>query len=138
MVLPLPGRLDNTPLFHSNSPEVVLQSGILLSTFPPEGKASKEAHLAHPLSGRIDVFFHHIANASKAASPRTLYLGLLIGSSLETEIRVRVLRAVSYLTRPDAPFAVLPEVSDNSTGKIFAGPGDRVMMDLLRESRQDG
>ncbi|MHC5825713.1 MAG: DUF3370 family protein, partial [Nostoc sp.] len=34
----LPGQLDTVPTFNSNSPELVLKEGILLSTFPPDGK----------------------------------------------------------------------------------------------------
>ncbi|MEO0378360.1 MAG: DUF3370 family protein, partial [Cyanobacteria bacterium P01_A01_bin.17] len=30
----LPGELDSFPVFNSNSPELVLSEGILLSTFP--------------------------------------------------------------------------------------------------------
>lgn len=39
-VRPLPGSLDNVPVFNSNSPELIQTDGILLSTFPPGGKAS--------------------------------------------------------------------------------------------------
>jgi hypothetical protein len=38
------GKLDNVPVFNSNSPELVQTEGILLSTFPPTAKASPEAH----------------------------------------------------------------------------------------------
>lgn len=34
----LPGSLDNVPVFNSNSPELVLREGILLSTFPRKTK----------------------------------------------------------------------------------------------------
>ncbi len=38
-VRPLPGKPDNIPMFNSNSPEWVKKEGILLSTFPTNGKA---------------------------------------------------------------------------------------------------
>jgi hypothetical protein len=44
-VRPLPGKLDIIPTFNSNSPELVTTEGILLSTFPPDGKQVQEAHL---------------------------------------------------------------------------------------------
>jgi hypothetical protein len=131
VVLPLPGHLDETPVFISNSPEIVLQAGILVSTFAPGGKSNPSAHLDYPLSGRFDIFFHHITDIAQAASSKTLFLGLLIGNSSDDEVHLRVLNAVSYLTRNDAPFLVLDAVIDNSDAKTYAGPGDRVMLDLL-------
>jgi len=136
--LPLPGSLGDTPFFNSNSPEIVLRDGILLSTFPGEGKAFPEAHLSYPLSGRIDVFFHHITNASKMGSRNTIYLGLLVGNASNHAVQLQVLKAVSYATRPDAPFKELAQVSDNDDGQIYAGPGDRVALDLLLERKQSG
>lgn len=38
----LPGQLDTVPTFNSNSPELVLKEGILLSTFPPDGKKCQQ------------------------------------------------------------------------------------------------
>jgi hypothetical protein len=59
-VKPLPGKLDTIPIFNSNSPELVESDGILLSTFPPEGKKTPSAHLNYPFQGRFDIFSHHI------------------------------------------------------------------------------
>jgi hypothetical protein len=53
----LPGQLDTVPVFNSNSPELVLKEGILLSTFPSEDKKVPTAHLNFPFQGRFDVFF---------------------------------------------------------------------------------
>jgi hypothetical protein len=39
------------------------------------------------------------------------------------------------LSQPDAPFISLPSLSDNLQSKVFAGPGDRVMNDILRGVR---
>ena len=37
-VRPLPGKLNDVPVFNSNSPEVLNNEGILLSTFPQASK----------------------------------------------------------------------------------------------------
>ncbi|MFM8007967.1 MAG: DUF3370 family protein, partial [Dolichospermum sp.] len=50
-VRPLPGQLDSVPVFNSNSPELVLKEGILLSTFPAAGKKVTSAHLNFPFRG---------------------------------------------------------------------------------------
>lgn len=41
-VRPLPGQLDKIPVFNSNSPELILNEGILLSTFPKTNKNSQK------------------------------------------------------------------------------------------------
>lgn len=135
-VLPLPGSLDNIPVFYSNSPEIVSQSGILLSTFPPVGKAHPEAHLNYPLSGRFDVFFHHVAKKTSIA--QTLYLALLVTNGADQRTHLRIHDAVSYRTIPDSPFKQLDSIIENKRGKIYAGPGDRVGLDLLRNRKQHG
>jgi hypothetical protein len=136
-VLPLPGGLDSVPVFNSNSPEIVLSPGVLLSTFPGEGRANPEAHLNFPLQGRFDVFSHHVTNGSKVG-PRTLYLGLVIGNLSDKRVHVELLNALSFATKPDAPFITLEPVLDNKHGKLFAGPGDRVALDQLRNKKQHG
>ncbi|WP_218081423.1 DUF3370 domain-containing protein [Anthocerotibacter panamensis] len=133
-VRPLPGGLDAVPTFNSNSPEVVQTEGILLSTFPPTGKATPTAHLDFPFNGRFDVFAHHIARPGQDS--RTLYLGLLLFNPGSTPVTVDVLQAASYLTQPDAPFHDLPPVIDNLKGTVWSGPGSRVTLDGLREVRQ--
>lgn len=136
-VRPLPGSLDSVPVFNSNSPEVVQTEGILLSTFPPSGKKATNAHLDFPFQGRFDIFAHHIANAtSSPKNLRTLYLGVLLHNPSTQPVTVDVLQAASYLSQPDAPFIDLPPQAENPLGTIFAGPGDRVMNDILRGRRQ--
>jgi hypothetical protein len=137
VVLPLPGSLDSVPVFNSNSPEIVLQPGVLLSTFPGDGRPNPEAHLNYPLQGKFDVFFHHITNGSKVG-PRTLYLGMLIGNSSDKKVHVQLHSAISYSTKPDSPFVTLDPVLDNKRGKYHAGPGDRVTLDQLRDKKQHG
>jgi hypothetical protein len=136
-VRPLPGQLDTVPTFNSNSPELVLKEGILLSTFPPEGKKVPSAHLNFPFRGRFDVFAHHIARAEPPEDLRSLYLGIILHNPTTQPVTVNVLQGASYLSQPDAPFIQLPSFSQNLLGNVFAGPGDRVMLDVLRGRRQD-
>ncbi len=55
-ILALPGGLDSIDVFNSNSPELVLESGILLSTFPQKGRAHSEAHLDYELKDSVRRF----------------------------------------------------------------------------------
>ena len=140
---PLPGELDSVPVFNSNSPELVADPGILLSTFPPAGMAVPEAHLDYAFDGRFDIFAHHVYKALDfdEETPQlldSLYLGVLVHNPGEVPVAVRVLRAASYLSQPDAPFIPLPEfVRFNPRMPVFAGPGSRVMGDFLQDRRQD-
>ena len=59
----LSGHLDSVPVFNSNSPELVLGEGILLSSFAPEEMRSPQAHLDFVFNGRLDRFAHHVAKA---------------------------------------------------------------------------
>ena len=131
----LPGKLDSVLVFNSNSPELVQTEGILLSTFPPADKRTPSAHLNVPLQGRFDVFAHHIAKAKTTDDLRTLYLGVLLHNPGGKPVTVDILQAASYLSQPDAPFIDLPAYVDNPRGTVFAGPGSRAMMDILRGKR---
>ncbi|MFN6515053.1 MAG: DUF3370 domain-containing protein [Nostoc sp. CreGUA01] len=135
-VRPLPGQLDRVPTFNSNSPELVLKEGILLSTFPGDNKKVPTAHLNFPFRGRFDIFAHHVARAEPPENLRSLYLGIMLHNPTSKSVKVNILQAASYLSQPDAPFMELPSLSRNPLGKIFAGPGDRVMTDILRGQRQ--
>lgn len=134
-IRPLPGKLDTVPVLNSNSPEVVQTEGILISTFPPSGKALPSAHLNFPFQGRFDIFAHHIARASTAPL-RTLFHGILLNNPTSQPVKVEVLQGATYLTRPDASFVSLPAYVDDPLGTVYAGPGSRVMNDLLRGRRQ--
>ena len=136
---PLPGGLDDVPVFNSNNPEVVKTEGILLSTFPPQGKRVPGAHLDFPFQGRFDLFSHHIARAIETPNDlRSLYLGVIVYNPGNEPVTVDVLQAASYLSQPDAEFIDLPPHLDNTPGKLYAGPGDRAMNDVLRGKRQAG
>lgn len=132
----LPGQLNSIPVFNSNSPEVVLTEGILLSTFPPQGKRVPQAHLNYPLSGRFDLFTHHLAKAKTQAETRPLYQGVIVYNPNSQPVTFEVLQAASYLTSPDALFVDLPDEADNSSGTVYSGPGSRTMNDILRGLRQ--
>lgn len=132
----LPGQLDDVPVFNSNSPEQVLNAGILLSTFPPAGKATPSAHLNRSFSGRFDVFTHHISGDAKGTDLRTLYLGVVVHNPGFKPVTIDTLQAASYLSQPDAPFIPLPTLLDNPESKVYAGPGSRAADDLLRGKRQ--
>ncbi len=134
-VRPLPGQLDEVPVFNSNSPEMILSEGILLSTFPPDGKTFPLAHLNFQFQGRFDIFAHHLARASQRPI-RTLYIGLLVSNPNAYPVAVDVLQGGSYLTQPDASFIDLPPLVEDPTGRTFAGPGSRVVGDVLRGVRQ--
>lgn len=129
-IRPLPGQLNDVKVFNSNSPEVVSSEGVLLSTFPPNGKSQPNAHLNYPIEGRFDVFTHHISRP--ASRPRVLYQGLLVHNPTSKTVVVRVLQGASYLNSTDAPFIDLPPVVEDPSGRVFSGPGSRLMGDILR------
>jgi hypothetical protein len=129
---PLPGGLDTVPVFNSNSPELVLEPGILLSTFPPGGMAHPEAHLDYALSGRFDVFAHHVARAPAPDDLTSLYLGIVVHNPGREPVTVTTLQGASYLSQPDAPFFAIDEFIEYLPWvPAFAGPGSRVAGDFL-------
>ena len=131
----LPGQLNLIPTFNSNSPELVTTDGILLSTFPPDGKQTPEAHLNYRFQGRFDVFAHHIVRAETPSQSRTVYQGIIVHNPGNQPATLQVLQAASYLTR-ESPFISLPDMVDNPQGTVYAGPGSRTMNDVLRDVRQ--
>jgi len=135
VVRPLPNELDNVPVFNSNSPELVISEGILLSTFPPNGMAVPSAHLDFAFNDRFDIFTHHIARGSNPDDRRTLFLGVILYNPSDRPVSVEVLQGVSYLTN-EAPYLDLAPYLANPHGTIFAGPGSRTMNDMLRGIRQ--
>jgi hypothetical protein len=134
-VRPLPGGLDDVPVFNSNSPEVVQQQGILLSTFPPEGMATPAAHLNYAFNGRFDIFAHHIARGVNPDDQRTLFLGVVIFNPGSEPVTVTIDQGVSYLSQ-EAPFLQLPDTRLSTNGNVFAGPGSRTATDILRGATQ--
>ncbi|NJL37245.1 MAG: DUF3370 domain-containing protein [Leptolyngbyaceae cyanobacterium SM1_4_3] len=134
----LPGGLDQIPMFNSNSPELVQTEGILLSTFPAAGMEQPDAHLNFPFEGRFDLFAHHVYRAPSPEELTSLYLGVIVHNPGSQPVAVDVLQAATYLSQPDAPFIDLPAWVENPLGEVYAGPGSRVMSDILRGQRQEG
>ncbi|MBW4442713.1 MAG: DUF3370 domain-containing protein [Plectolyngbya sp. WJT66-NPBG17] len=132
----LPGKLDDIPVFNSNSPEVVLTEGILLSTFPSQGMRVPAAHLNYAFNGRFDIFAHHISRASNPSQTRSLFQGIVVYNPNDRPVQIDVSQAATYLTRPDALFIDLPAYVEDPLGTVFAGPGSRVVSDILRGRRQ--
>jgi hypothetical protein len=129
----LPGKLDNVPMFNSNSPEWVKTEGVLLSTFPPTGKAVPAAHLNFPFQGRFDMFVHHQTHTPKDL--QTFYLGVILHNPGKQPVTVNVLQAATYLTQ-EAPYITLPTYLENPDNTAYAGPGDRAVHDVLQGKRQ--
>ncbi|WP_235641362.1 DUF3370 domain-containing protein [[Limnothrix rosea] IAM M-220] len=134
-VLPLPGELNQVPVFNSNSPEIITQEGILLSTFPKSTKRYPHAHLEAALEGRFDIFTHHISRP--AGTPKTLYQGLIVNNPTGKRRSIRILQGLSYLNSQDAPFRELPPFIEDPNGHVFSGPGSRLVGDLLRGKNQE-
>lgn len=131
-IRPLPGGLDSIPVFNSNSPEIVMTDGVLLSTFP---SCEGPNHLNYSFNGRFDIFAHHVADGKRSGHTEELYFGFLLHNSGEKPVRVDVLNGASYVSQPDAPFVALAPLLDNTDGEIFSGPGDRVTNELLRDGK---
>jgi hypothetical protein len=132
----LPGQLDAVPVFNSNSPEQISAEGILLSTFPPEGKLHPAAHLNFAFNGQFEVFAHHVFKALSPENLSSAYLGIIVYNPGDRLVTIDTLQAASYLSQPDAPFITLPSQVEDPLGSVYAGPGSRVMSDILRGKRQ--
>jgi hypothetical protein len=137
-VRPLPGSLDSVPMFNSNSPEVIQEPGVLLSTMPPAGRANPSIHLNYPLSGDFNVFLHHIAKAKTPEDLRTLYVAVLLYNNGAKPATVNIKEASSYLSQPDAPFIPMEGICESTDKNVYAGPGDRVMTEILKGVKQPG
>ncbi|HEY9762263.1 MAG TPA: DUF3370 domain-containing protein [Trichocoleus sp.] len=134
-VRPLPGQLDEIPVFNSNSPELIQREGILLSTFPPNGMRVPAAHLNYPLQGRFDIFAHHIARGVNPDDRRTLFFGVVVHNPSDQPVTLDILQSVTYLSQ-EAPFRDLPTAMLNPNGTVYAGPGSRTTTDILRGENQ--
>lgn len=128
----LPGGFNESPCFNSNSPEMVLNDGILLSTFPPDCMAHPEAHLNYQFDGDFSIFSHHVTRNDDINDDRLLYIGFVMRNPSNKTVHVKLRAGGSYLSQPDAPFKDMPELCLNDDGRLFAGPGDRSTNDVLR------
>ncbi len=129
-IVPLPGSLDDTLVFNSNSPEIVTEAGITLSTLPAPTEAEQAVHQGVAFNGTFTVFSHHIAK-DPLPGERLLRLGLLAHNRGAKTVTFLLRGGASYLSQPDALFKPLDPIIQDPAGLIFAGPGDRVATDLL-------
>lgn len=132
-IVPLRGNLNTNQVFNSNSPEIVKTEGILLSTFPTEGKKNPLAHLNQKIIGEFDIFTHHISVERDNGNLSTLHEGIIINNPNNVAVRIKIISSASYLSQPDSPFIKLDDLIENNESNIFAGPGDRVSQDILRD-----
>ncbi len=131
LVLPLPGQLNTELMVNDNNPEVVSDSGILLSTFAGEGKAHPDAHLDVPLSGSFELFSHHVFAGEGRAPNSTLWLAVVVGNRSDQAVTVAIPSAATHLSQPDAPFLPLPPRMVHDGTSVYSGPGARAAGDLL-------
>ncbi len=64
-------------MVNDNNPELILESGILLSTFEGKGRPFPDAHLNIPLNGRFDLFSHHVYAGTPQTLESTLWLAVV-------------------------------------------------------------
>lgn len=136
-IRPLPGHLDEVPVFNSNSPEIVQTEGIMLSTFPPDQMRDRAAHLNYAFEGRFDIFSHHIAKTTDPRETRTLFQGVMLHNPAHQPVTIEIFQAATYLTGSDAGFVELPAQVNNAAGDVFSGPGSRMTTEILKGNRQD-
>ncbi|MGB7247429.1 MAG: DUF3370 domain-containing protein [Phormidesmis sp.] len=134
-VRPLPGSLDNVPVFNSNSPEIIESDGILLSTFPSRGKSDPSAHLNYSFNGRFDIFSHHVARGQDDRDTRTVYEGIVVHNPGDRPVTLTIRDGSSYISQ-ESPWNQISSGSSNLYSNNFSGPGSRVMNDVLRDRRQ--
>ena len=130
-VFPLQGELNDTPVFNSNSPEEVITQGILLSTFSKENKEYPNAHIDYKFINKFDIFSHHIAVKTEENKNKTLFQGILVKNLSNEVATIKIHSSATYLTS-QTPFLKLDDYIINNDGAIFAGPGDKVNQDILR------
>ncbi len=139
-VAPLPGGLDRVLLVNDNNPELITAPGILLSTFARQGRGAPEAHLDLPLSGRFDLFSHHVYAGRPESLDSTLWLAVLAQPRGPQPVTLQLLAGSTALSQatdavqPSAPFLPLPELLPQD-GTVFSGPGSRVATELLERYR---
>ena len=134
-VRPLPGGLDNVPVFNSNSPEIIESDGILLSTFPSRGKSDPSAHLNYTFNGRFDIFSHHVARGTSDTDTRTVYESIIVHNPGDRPVTLTVRDGVTHVSQ-ESPWKNIASGSNNLYSNNFSGPGSRVMNDVLRDRRQ--
>ena len=108
-VAPLPGGLDSVLVVNDNNPELITGAGILLSTFPGSDRSQPEAHLDVALSGRFDLFSHHVYAGKPDSLDSTLWLAVVAEPRGERPVALQLLSGSTALSQatdkqqPDAP-----------------------------------
>jgi hypothetical protein len=140
-VAPLPGGLDQVLMVNDNNPELISGPGILLSTFPGEGRSVPEAHLDVALQGRFDLFSHHVYAGKPDTLSSTLWLAVVAQPRGDGPVQLRLLEGSTALSQSldpamaGAPFLPLPPLLAEGTTPAWAGPGSRVATELLMRRR---
>ncbi len=146
-VAPLPGGLDRVPMLNDNNPELIRQAGILLSGFDGSlGYAGRPlgvpgAHLNRPLSGRFELFSHHVYAGTPEKLDSTLWLAVVAAPRGPQPVRLRLVSGSTALSQsvdpsqPAAPFLPLPALMRQGSTAIWSGPGSRVATELLNRER---
>lgn len=129
-VFPLPGGLNETWMMHSNSPERVEQSGILVSSLPP-ARLEDKRKLGVALQGEFGLFLHHVARTPPLSSSR-LYLAVVASNPSDNAATLTLKQGAYFRTWPEAPFYALSGIQNNDQGQIFAGAGDRLSLAWVR------
>ena len=139
-VAPLPGGLDSVLMVNDNNPELILEPGILLSTFEAKGRPFPDAHLNLPLNGRFDLFSHHVYAGTPQTLESTLWLAVVAMPRQAAPVQLRLLAGATSLSQgtapgqASAPFLPLPPLLPQD-GSTYAGPGDRVATELLSQQK---
>ncbi|MEX1324249.1 MAG: DUF3370 domain-containing protein [Synechococcaceae cyanobacterium] len=140
-VAPLPGGLDRVLMVNDNNPELISGPGILLSTFPADGRGVPGAHLDVALDGRFDLFSHHVYAGKPETLSSTLWLAVLAQPRGTAPVQLNLLEGSTALSQSldpamaGAPFLPLPPLLAEGTTPAWAGPGSRVATELLMRQR---
>jgi len=140
-VASLPGGLDQVLVVNDNNPELITAPGILLSSFDGKGRGVSEAHLNVPLSGRFDLFSHHVFAGKPESLDSTLWIAVVAEPRGDKPVALKLLAGSTALsqsldpTQPGAPFLPLPALLSQGMTPVYAGPGSRVATELLARQR---
>ncbi|MFZ9620227.1 MAG: DUF3370 domain-containing protein [Prochlorococcaceae cyanobacterium] len=140
-VAPLPGGLDQVLVINDNNPELITAPGILLSSFDGKGRGVSDAHLNVPLSGRFDLFSHHVFAGKPESLDSTLWLAVVAEPRGDKPVALKLLAGATALSQsldpaqPGAPFLPLPALLSQGMTPVYAGPGSRVATELLSRQR---
>ena len=120
---PLPGSLDTVPEVNSNHPEILLGTGIALSTMP----GSPDRHLDFDLQGPFGFFSAH-----QNGSTDRMVQAIVLANPGSEAVSVAIGRSAAYTTR-EAPFRDRGENTMLDPARTYtSGPGDATASAILR------